>query len=333
MQTVLGCVDRAETISDRFRRRWDVCFLERVRALRELGEITRARAGCYDTRVKMIIDCHVHLLPAKVRRNRSLFCERDEAFGEVYCSEKAKLVSEEEIIAYLDRSLIDKAVVFGFPWEDEDLVRENNDEVWAFHQRFPHRIIPFAVLSAGKRDAALHESARTLNGGFAGLGELAMYHGGWNLDDFEALSPSLQLAQMKNVPVLIHINEPVGHTYPGKIAVDFNGLLRIIHLHPEVNFILAHFGGGIFIYALMPEVREIFARTYLDTAACPFLYDPRIFEVACRIMGPDKILFGSDYPLLPLSRYLKEMDKAGLDGDLREGILGINALHLFEGKP
>ncbi len=279
----------------------------------------------------MIIDSHVHLLPRKVRKNRSLFCESDEAFGAVYCSEKAKLVSEEEIIAYLDRSEIDRAVVFGFPWENEDLVRENNDEVWSFHQRFPDRIIPFAVLSAGKRDAALREAARTLNGGFSGLGELAMYHGGWTPDDFEALSPSLQLAQMKNAPVLIHINEPVGHHYPGKISVDFGGLLRIIHMHPEVNFILAHFGGGVFIYALMPEVREILSRTYLDTAACPFLYDPRIFEVACRVLGPDKILFGSDYPLLPLSRYLKEMEKAGLDEALREGILGANARNLFEG--
>jgi uncharacterized protein len=279
----------------------------------------------------MIIDSHVHLLPGKVRKNRSLFCASDEAFGAVYCSEKAKLVSEEEIIAYLDRSGIDKAVVFGFPWENEDLVRENNDEVWSFHQRFPDRIIPFAVLSTGKRDAALREAARTLNGGFSGLGELAMYHGGWNLDDFEALSPSLQLAQMKNAPVLIHINEPVGHHYPGKISVDFHGLLRIIHMHPEVNFILAHFGGGVFIYALMPEVSKILAHTYLDTAACPFLYDSRIFEVACRVLGPEKILFGSDYPLLPLSRYLKEMDKAGLDGALRKGILGENARSLFEG--
>lgn len=279
----------------------------------------------------MIIDCHVHLLPAKVRKNRALFCKSDEAFGAVYSSEKARLVSEEDIIAYLDGSSIDKAVVFGFPWESEDLVRENNDEVWSFYQRFPDRIIPFAVLSAGRRDAALREASRTLNGGFFGLGELAMYHGGWNLDDFEALSPSLQLAQMKAVPVLIHINEPVGHHYPGKIPVDFRGLLKIIHMHPEVDFILAHFGGGVFVYALMPEIREILARTYFDTAACPFLYDPRIFDVACRILGPDKILFGSDYPLLPLSRYLKEMDKAGLDGSLREGILGTNALRLFEG--
>jgi predicted TIM-barrel fold metal-dependent hydrolase len=277
----------------------------------------------------MIIDSHVHLLPRKVREERTPFCHGDRAFGALYSSTKARIVSEEEIIEYLDSSGIDRAVVFGFPWENHDVVRQNNDEIWEFHQKYSDRIIPFAVLSTSGGDRAYREAARTLNGGFAGLGELAMYHGGWSLADFEALSPSLELAEQKKVPVIIHVNEPVGHDYPGKIPVDFRGLLRIIKANPDVDFILAHFGGGIFVYALMPEVGPIMARTYLDTAASPFLYDCRVFDVASRIMGPDKILFGSDYPLLPLPRYTAELDKAGIDGNLRDGILGENFTKLL----
>lgn len=277
----------------------------------------------------MIIDSHVHLLPRRVQCDRTPFCQSDSAFGSIYSSSKAKLVSETDIIQYMDRSGIDKAVVFGFPWEDPDLIRENNDEVWAFHQKHPERIVPFAVLTSGQREPSLREAARTLEGGFAGFGELAMYHHGWRLADFEALSPSLQLAQMKKVPVLIHVNEPVGHHYPGKIPVDFSGLLRIIKAHPEVDFILAHFGGGVFVYALMPEVARILSRTYLDTAASPYLYDPKVFRVVADIMGPDKILFGSDYPLLPLSRYVQQLDHAGIDEGTRNGILGQNAAGLL----
>ncbi len=272
----------------------------------------------------MIIDSHVHLLPRRVQHDRTSFCHSDPAFGSIYSSSKAKLVSESDILQYMDRFGIAKAVVFGFPWEDPDLVRENNDEIWSFHQKHPERIIPFAVLSSGRREPSLREAARTLEGGFAGFGELAMYHHGWRLADFEALSPSLQLAQMKKVPVVIHVNEPVGHHYPGKIPVDFRGLLRIIKTHPEVDFILAHFGGGIFVYALMPEVAKILSRTYMDTAASPYLYDPKVFRVVADIMGPDKILFGSDYPLLPLNRYVEQLDKAGIDAGARTGILGGN---------
>jgi len=240
------------------------------------------------------------------------------------------MVSEEEILEYLDTCGIDRAIVFGFPWENPDVVQKNNDEIWSFHQRFPDRIIPFAVLPCGEREASLKEAVRTLGGGFRGLGELAMYHGGWSLADFESLSPSLQVAQSKRVPVMIHVNEPVGHHYPGKIPVDFRGLLRIISAHSQLDFILAHFGGGLFFYALMPEVGRILSKTYLDTAACPYLYDPRVFHVAMTVMGPDKILFGSDYPLLSLPRYVKDLDKAGIDADDRQGILGRNVMKLLD---
>ncbi len=280
----------------------------------------------------MIVDSHVHLMPRKVREDRAPFCESDPNFEALYSSPKARIVSEEQIIEYLDGSGIEKAVVFGFPWEDHELVKRNNDEVWAFHQRFPDRIIPFAVLSTAGGDKAHRETERTLKAGFAGIGELAMYHGGWSLADFEALSPSLELVESAGVPVVIHVNEPVGHHYPGKIPVDFRGLIRIIKANPDVTFILAHFGGGIFVYGLMPEISSIFARTYLDTAASPFLYDAKIFEIACRIMGPDKVLFGSDFPLLPLSRYLKQLDAAGINGSLRDAILGDNALKLIAQK-
>jgi hypothetical protein len=279
---------------------------------------------------EMIIDSHVHLLPRKVQQDRAPFCRNDLAFGSIYSSDKAKVVSEADIIQYLDDSQIDRAIVFGFPWEEHDLVKRNNDEIWEFHERHPDRIIPFAVLSTRGGEDAQREVERTLHAGFAGIGELAMYHGGWSLSDFEDLDPSLKLVQRANVPVMIHVNEPVGHPYPGKIPVDFRGLLHIIQANPEVDFILSHFGGGVFIYGLMPEISGILSHTYLDTAASPYLYDARIFEIACRIMGQEKILFGSDYPLLPLARYLKELDKAGLDGKVRDGILGGNIQKLLE---
>jgi predicted TIM-barrel fold metal-dependent hydrolase len=277
----------------------------------------------------MIIDCHVHLLPRRVRADRSPFCQSDAAFGSLFSSEKSKLVSGQEIIEYLDGSQIDKAVVFGFPWEDHDLIKENNDEIWDFHERYPHRIIPFAVLSPKGGELLHREAERTLVNGFAGLGELAVYDGGWSFSDFEGLRPSLELAAEMKAPVLIHVNEPVGHAYPGKSPVDFGGLLHMIETNPGVDFILAHWGGGVFIYALMPEVKHVFARTYLDTAASPFLYTPEIFDVACRIVGPEKIFFGSDFPLLPLSRYLKQLDAAGIEGPVRDGILGDNVQKLF----
>ncbi|MGC9029177.1 MAG: amidohydrolase family protein [Desulfomonilaceae bacterium] len=277
----------------------------------------------------MIIDFHIHLFPHDVRDHREKYCTRDRGFAAIYASPKARIASDTEIIQYLDDAAIDKGVVFGFPWGDPDLVRRNNDEIWDFAQRHPGRIIPFAVLSSEDMAAAGKEAERTLGNGFAGLGELAFYDLGWTAPLAAGMQPVLDAAAALGKPVLLHVNEPVGHQYPGKIAIDFASLLEMIEANPSVTFILAHFGGGVFVYHLMPEVRAALQRTYLDTAASPYLYDPRIFQVASDIMGEDKILFGSDYPLLSLPRYLQQLEKADVSSTTRAAILGGNAQKLL----
>lgn len=277
----------------------------------------------------MIVDFHIHLFPKKVRENRLEFCVQDRGFASIYSSPKAKVASASDIIRYLDDSEIEKGVVFGFPWKEPDLVQRNNDEIWDFAQRHQGRIIPFAVLSCGNMAAAYEEATRTLRYGFAGLGELAFYDLGWNASLAEGLQPVFDVAASLGRPILLHVNEPVGHQYPGKIAVDFAALIKMIETNPSVTFVLAHFGGGVFVYGLMPEVRKAFVRTYIDTAASPYLYDPRIFKVASDILGYDKILFGSDYPLLSLPRYLPDLDNAQISTSVKESILGGNARKLL----
>lgn len=277
----------------------------------------------------MIIDFHIHLFPTKVRQNREQFCAQDPGFASIYASRKAKMASVTDIIQYLDDSCIDKGVVFGFPWRNPDLIERNNEEVWEFAERHADRIVPFAVLSCMDMEGACKEAERTLSNGFAGLGELAFYDIGWNTSLVQGLQPVLELAAELEKPVLLHVNEPVGHQYPGKIAVDFSALVKMVEENSNVTFVLAHFGGGLFLYGLMPEIKEVFARTYFDTAASPYLYEPKVFKVACEVMGEEKILFGSDYPLLALPRYLKDLEKADITPSARASILGGNAQRLL----
>ena len=73
------------------------------------------------------------------------------------------------------------------------------------------------------------------------------------------------------------------------------------------------------------EVKEVLANTYFDTAASPFLYRPEIYEFALKIIGPEKILYGSDFPLLELERYVKELGQTGLTPEQQAAILGGNS--------
>jgi predicted TIM-barrel fold metal-dependent hydrolase len=136
-----------------------------------------------------------------------------------------------------------------------------------------------------------------------------------------------------DVPLLLHVNEPVGHQYPGKTRMSLNYLYKFLKKYPSNRIVLAHWGGGLFLYVLLKrEVREVLTNVWFDTAASPFLYRPEIYRMAGEIVGYDKILFGSDYPLLKPERYFKEMHSAGLSARQIEEIAGKNSEGLLRLK-
>ncbi|MCK5783516.1 MAG: amidohydrolase family protein, partial [Desulfobacterales bacterium] len=127
-----------------------------------------------------------------------------------------------------------------------------------------------------------------------------------------------------------HTNEPVGHSYPGKTPNTLAQIYNLAKTFPDNKIILAHWGGGIFFYTLLKkEVKETLKNIYYDTAASPFLYTPDIYRAAINMAGLDKILLGTDYPLLPPSRYFSELESAGMTAEEKEQICGLNAARLF----
>ena len=75
----------------------------------------------------------------------------------------------------------------------------------------------------------------------------------------------------------------------------------------------------------MKEVREAFKNAYYDTAATPYLYDDAIYSIATDIVGAEKILFGSDYPLINPLRYIDTIRGINIHTNTKEAILGVNA--------
>jgi predicted TIM-barrel fold metal-dependent hydrolase len=75
----------------------------------------------------------------------------------------------------------------------------------------------------------------------------------------------------------------------------------------------------------MPEVAEELKNVYFDSAASPFLYKMEIFQMVRDLTGSEKILFGSDYPLLSPKRVLDQVESSGLTEDEKAGVAGNNA--------
>ncbi|MEJ2365752.1 MAG: amidohydrolase family protein, partial [Deltaproteobacteria bacterium] len=191
--------------------------------------------------------------------------------------------------------------------------------------RFPDRLLPFVCVNPKVAQAA-EEVERCLAAGMRGVGELAFYTEVLDASVVEVLRPIASSSRQYGVPLMIHTNERVGHWYPGKSEASLKVIYEIIRGFPQNRFILCHWGGGLFFSELLKrEAREVLAQVAYDTAASPFLYDPTIYHVAVKIVGAQRVLFGSDYPLILPERYFEEMTAAGLSEEDQVWIKGRSA--------
>jgi predicted TIM-barrel fold metal-dependent hydrolase len=178
-------------------------------------------------------------------------------------------------------------------------------------------------------ETAIAEIERCARGGIRGVGELRPDMQTLDFTRKEVMQPLVDVLREHKLVLLLHTSEPVGHVYPGKGSVTPDKLYPFITNFPDLTIVCAHWGGGLPFYALMPEVKEAFKNVYFDTAASPFLYSPRVYCQVSELVGADKILFGSDYPLLPPGRLLREFDSVELPGEARALILSGNARRLL----
>jgi predicted TIM-barrel fold metal-dependent hydrolase len=278
----------------------------------------------------MIIDFHTHIFPNAIRENRENYFPSEPAFKLLYDSPKSKLVGAKEIVTAMDEQGVDKSVVFGFPWKDSAIFKMQNDYVMEVVERYPDRLVGLSCFDPFNTEAVL-EARRCLENGLSGIGEIAFYQSGIDDTALDKLTPLMEICLDKDLPFLMHTNEPVGHLYPGKTPNTLRQIYMLVSRFPENKIVLAHWGGGIFFFNLLKkEVKERLKNVYFDTAASPFLYDPNIYKYAVEIAGVDKILFGSDFPLLNPERYFKEFENTALSKDQVESMCGGNAAKLLK---
>ena len=277
----------------------------------------------------MIIDFHTHVFPEEIREDREKYFLHEPAFKLLYSSPKSKLAGVKEIVDSMNIEGVDKSVVLGFPWRSSDLSKRHNDYILEAIDRFPERLAGFCCIDPFNKEA-VPEVVRCLESGLSGIGEIAFYQSGIDEASQKKLKPLMEICEDKNLPVLIHTNEPVGHFYPGKTPNTLDQIYGFVRKFSNNKIVLAHWGGGMFFFNLLKkEVGKYLKNVYFDTAASPLLYYPQIYQIAVRIVGQNKILFGSDFPLLKPSQYFNEFEEAGLSKDEIESICANNAASLI----
>jgi len=111
--------------------------------------------------------------------------------------------------------------------------------------------------------------------------------------------------------------------------------------YPQVPIIIPHFGGGLFREALM--VADLCPNVLFDTSSSngwikyhPGLTLADVFRRALDVVGPDRLLFGSDSSFFPrgwvkdvYEQQAAALDQIGASAEVREKIFSANFARIF----
>ncbi len=276
-----------------------------------------------------IIDSHVHITPPEIKNNMKKYRKKESYFDLLSGSEVNRNVTGEELIKVMDENRVQKSIVFGFAFKSFDLCKRVNDYTIHMIEKYPERLIGFAVVNP-RHQQVEKELKRCLDAGLQGVGELFPTGQQFDMTSKDALDVTCKFCRKHNWPILIHLNEPVGHYYKGKTDDSIKKGEILADNFPRINFIYAHLGGGLCFYELMPELKKKLKNVYYDTAALPFLYSQEIYDSLKAAGLLDKILFGTDYPLIPPGDYLQEIDNTLLTRGDKQKILTENISKLLK---
>lgn len=277
----------------------------------------------------MKIDFHVHVTPKDIIKDWRKIGEKEEYFKLLSESPVNKFATSGEVVEELEKSNFDKAVIFGFGFKDMGLCRYVNDYVIDSRKKYADKLIGFISLNPNDKNIE-NEIDRCMDQGLVGIGELFPYGQSFDISNKKEMNNFANLLIERDLPIIIHTNEPVGHYYAGKTNTTPKEACEFASNFPELKIIFAHWGGGLLFYELMPEIKKQNKNVYYDTAANPFLYNKKIYEVVKDIGIIDKILFASDYPLIPIETYIKELEESNLNKNEIDKIIGLNGKKLLK---
>ena len=276
----------------------------------------------------MIIDFHTHLLPPSFNDRRGEIAARDRTFATLFADPQSTMATADDLLTAITEDGVDMAVALGFGWTNRDIARESNDYLLEAAASSKGRIIAFCSIDPAWGIDALREVERCVAAGARGIGELHPSTQATKLASDRGLASVMDYASKQGLPVVIHGSEPIGHNYLGKGDTHPAQLMALATRFPDAKIVAAHWGGGLPFYAHMPEVRSALTNVYFDSAATPFLYDQGVFTTVASAVGADRMLFGSDFPLLRPKR-VAEMAIADLRPAYAAMFLGGNAQNLL----
>lgn len=263
----------------------------------------------------MILDIHTHCFPDELA---------DRATGQLTYGGKIPIYGNgtcKALIEKMNIASIDMSVVMPVATKPSQ-VRTINNWVISIHNKYP-RLLSFGSLFPYQDDWSM-ELSRLKDNGIKGI-KLHPDYQKFFVDDERLFSDYEKIAD-SGLIVLIHAGVDIG--LPDPIHCTPPRLARVLDKVPGLRLIAAHMGG----YRCWDDVEEylIGRDIYLDTSYS--LADMGSEKMASTISahGPEKVLFGTDYPWTDTAAEVKGIRSLPLSSEIIDMVLGGNAKKLLD---
>lgn len=250
-----------------------------------------------------IWDSHVHLFPPEIYENWEKYAKMDSWFAQLTKTPKNPKATREawanchEAIDCATKAGVDGLVMQGWYWNDPELMVMHNDYMAQCMTQYPNRLKGFISINPKFKEKAIDEIQRCVSLGFVGIGELGPGGNGYDFNDSDFID-ILQCARHYKLPVCIHCGELIGGNYAGRDRTNLEPLIDILKVYPDLKLILAHLGGGLPFFEMNKRFKDLFHNVRYDIAANPLLYNIRSIKAVIDIIGPHRLFYGSDFPLV-----------------------------------
>jgi predicted TIM-barrel fold metal-dependent hydrolase len=210
--------------------------------------------------------------------------------------------------------------------------RLSNDAVVEFAQANQDIAIPFASLNPNRGAVAVREARRLVDAGVVRGLKLHPPIQEFSPDDRVAY-PLYEVFAEAKLPVLFHTGHSgigTGMRGGGGIRLKYGNPMPIDDVavdFPDMPIVLAHPSfpwqdEAISICLHKPQV-------YIDLSGwSPKYFSPNLIQYANTLLK-NKVLFGSDYPLLTPDRWMADFEKIAIRDEVRPLIMKENARRLF----
>ncbi len=277
------------------------------------------------------IDVHVH-----AERNHDQ--PQDPVTGEIldaaatYFGGHPPQPSAQEVADYYrERKML--AVIFNV--DDEAGMgrpRLGNGEVLAVAQQNPDVLIPFASVDPHKGKLGVREAREMIDAGVRGFKFHPNTQAFW--PDDRSFYPLYEVIAEAGLIALFHSGTTgIGAGMPGGggVKLKYSNPMAIDDVaaeFPGLDIILAHPSFPWQEEALAISVHK--PNVYIDLSGWSPKYFPDILVQYINTRLSDKMLFGSDYPLITPDRWLSDFEKLPIKDEVRPLVLKGNAIRLLK---